>query len=182
MVDQNKPEIINEKITPLSKWSTLITKKISFNKNDRDQIYHSFSLPDYVSVLAYTAEKKICLVKQYRPALDEFTYELPGGLRENNDNPEKAIKNELYEETGMKTNGPLNLLGIFKIDTGRIKNDCYAYSVKIDSIVDTSWVPEKGIQSFLIDADDLLSWINNGKFNYALHISIFTLAKLNKII
>ena len=53
------------------------------------------------AVVPVTAEGKILLVKQYRNALDRFTYELPAGKRDAADEPmEVCAARELEEETG----------------------------------------------------------------------------------
>lgn len=44
--------------------------------------YHSLRQTDYVSVLAVTDDGRVPLVRQYRPALEKFTLELSGGLRD----------------------------------------------------------------------------------------------------
>jgi len=43
---------------------------------------------------------KTVLVKQYRPPLENYTIELPAGLIDENESPEKAAIRELKEETG----------------------------------------------------------------------------------
>lgn len=56
------------------------------------------------AVLPVTEEGKIILVKQWRNALDRFTYELPAGGREGADEPMiECAARELEEETGYKS-------------------------------------------------------------------------------
>lgn len=53
------------------------------------------------AVLPVTEEGKIIMVKQYRPALDRFTLEIPAGGLNGPDEPTKdAAARELEEETG----------------------------------------------------------------------------------
>lgn len=53
-------------------------------------------------ILALTKDKKVILVKQYRPGPDEILNELPGGYVDKNETPEQAAERELLEETGYK--------------------------------------------------------------------------------
>lgn len=54
-------------------------------------------------VVPVLADGKILLVKQWRNALDRFTYEIPAGGLENTDEPMKSCAiRELEEETGYK--------------------------------------------------------------------------------
>ncbi|WP_250674325.1 NUDIX hydrolase [Paraclostridium ghonii] len=62
---------------------------------------------DAVVIAAFHEEsKKLVIVKQFRVPLNDYVYELPAGLVENNEKEEVAVKRELKEETG------LNLLKI----------------------------------------------------------------------
>jgi len=62
------------------------------------------------AALPVTAEGKILLVKQWRNALDRFTYEIPAGGKEGFDEPMiECAARELEEETGYKA-GTLDFL------------------------------------------------------------------------
>lgn len=66
--------------------------------------------PDAVAIVALRDEARddrnveplVALVRQERPAIDKSTWELPAGLirSDERDDPEKAARRELYEETG----------------------------------------------------------------------------------
>lgn len=56
------------------------------------------------AAIPVTDDGKIILVKQWRNSLDRFTYEIPAGGLEGEDEPMiKAAKRELEEETGYKS-------------------------------------------------------------------------------
>jgi ADP-ribose pyrophosphatase len=55
-----------------------------------------------VAVLAIDNDGKICLVSQYRHAIDAEILEIPAGLIENGEEPETAAVRELQEEIGCK--------------------------------------------------------------------------------
>ena len=83
----------------LSPWVTLVERTIALPGGE-PQVYHSFGQADYVSVFAITADKKVSLVSQYRPACREITLELPGGLRDPGDDAATSVEKELMEEVG----------------------------------------------------------------------------------
>ncbi len=65
------------------------------------------------AVVPVTAPGKILLVKQYRPALERYTWELPAGSR--NDASEdfmETAKRELLEETGYMSNDVVHLMSL----------------------------------------------------------------------
>lgn len=57
---------------------------------------------DAVVILAYHKdEKKLVAIKQFRIPLNNYVYELPAGLIDNNDDIISTVKRELKEETGL---------------------------------------------------------------------------------
>ncbi|MBV8189928.1 MAG: NUDIX hydrolase [Alphaproteobacteria bacterium] len=56
--------------------------------------------PDWVDVVALTADFDIVLVDQYRHPVHEMRTELPAGAVDRNEPPLQAIQRELREETG----------------------------------------------------------------------------------
>ena len=106
-----KSKLINTKKTKISKWVTLVEKKVLTNIGN-EEYFHSIDQYDYVSILALTQDNKVPLVKQFRPAINKISLELPGGLLDRKDEPpECAARRELYEETGFESQRDLIYLG-----------------------------------------------------------------------
>jgi ADP-ribose pyrophosphatase len=59
-----------------------------------------FEYPDWVDVIALTAERNVVLVDQYRHAVGQIRTEFPAGVVDPAETPLAAIKRELLEETG----------------------------------------------------------------------------------
>ncbi len=57
-----------------------------------------------VAVVAVREDQKIVMVRQYRPALDRFTLEIPAGGIEPQEDWKDAAARELEEETGYRCN------------------------------------------------------------------------------
>lgn len=105
----------------IKKWKKLNEKEV-FNSGHRKIIRKTFKLPDSrnedfdinnvgktVAVLALTKDKKVILVKEFRPGPEKILLELPGGTCDNNEKPQTAMARELLEETGYK--GKVKLIG-----------------------------------------------------------------------
>lgn len=58
---------------------------------------------DGVMIIPITKENEIVILKQYRPAIDDYLYELPAGIVDPGETIEEAARRELFEETGMTT-------------------------------------------------------------------------------
>ena len=62
--------------------------------------YYVIERPDAAIVFPLTGEGEVVLVRQYRPAIRRLELGLPAGLVEKGEEPEKAARRELSEETG----------------------------------------------------------------------------------
>ena len=73
--------------------------------------------PGAVAIIAYTADDKIIMVRQFRKALEKEIIEIPAGKLETGEQPEETAKRELEEETGYKTD-QLTKIGSFYTSPG----------------------------------------------------------------
>ena len=63
--------------------------------------YYVYEFPTWVTALALTTDGKVIMERQYRHALGQTNYEIPGGCVDDTDpSLEFAIRRELMEETG----------------------------------------------------------------------------------
>lgn len=56
--------------------------------------------PDWVNVFGLTKEGQVVMVEQYRHGIGQNCIELPGGVAEEGESPEEAVRRETEEETG----------------------------------------------------------------------------------
>src|SRR5260370_24302318 len=98
-------------------WFNVVAKTLE----DQQEPYYSLELPDYVSVIAITDKNHVLLVRQYRPAVDSYTLELPAGHVDAGETPAESAERELLEETGYQENH-LELLVRLLPHTGTLSN------------------------------------------------------------
>ncbi|MCY1521829.1 ADP-ribose pyrophosphatase [compost metagenome] len=82
------------------KWATLRVDTCQLQGGLVKDDYYVLEYPDWVNAVAFTKEGRIILVRQYRHAADIISLEIPGGVIDEGETPEAAIKRELLEETG----------------------------------------------------------------------------------
>ncbi|MFC1808940.1 NUDIX hydrolase [Candidatus Omnitrophota bacterium] len=58
--------------------------------------------PGAALVVPFLTTQKVVMVKQYRPAIDAYIYELPAGTLESGEQPHVCARREVEEETGYK--------------------------------------------------------------------------------
>ena len=165
--------------TKLSPWVTLVERTFTDPQGPLSGAYHCLAVHDYVSVLAVTADGKVPLVRQYRPAVDRVTLELPGGLVDNELSPSRCAEAELLEETGYRLTSPLRELGCLDPDTGRLENRFWAFFAA-DIVPVENWEPEAGVERVMWSREQLLSGIARGEFTTAMHVALVGLAMLKQ--
>ena len=61
-------------------WMEIIEREVEFAPGAKPELYHAVAQQDYTAIVARTPDGQIPIVRQYRPALERFTWELPAGL------------------------------------------------------------------------------------------------------
>ena len=88
--------------------------------------YYWLNSPDSVVILPLTDAREVVMVRQFRPALREWTLEVPAGGVEPNEDPEDAARRELWEETGFSCR-ELIPLPYLHLMASRLNSKQYAY-------------------------------------------------------
>ena len=116
-------------------------------------------------------------MRQYRPALEAFSWELPAGLRDPGESPAEACRRELLEETGL-TVREIYPLGENSPCTGRLANRIHSFFVEAGDPV-KGFKPEAGITVKLVSPAEVVRLITSGGFDSQLHLGALLLAELH---
>jgi len=81
-------------------WAVFRKDHLRLSNGNEVPAYYVLEYPDWVNVLAITVEKQLVLIKQYRHAINEISFELAAGVIDEGESPLKAAQRELLEETG----------------------------------------------------------------------------------
>lgn len=171
-----EPHIIKRSETRLSPWVSIIERSVVFPGIAVPAVYHALRQADYVNVLAVTSSGRVPLVRQYRPTLERFTIELPGGLREGDENPAEAAGRELWEETGLRPLGVLESLGSLAPDAGRLENRLWGFVARVEEGAEPNWRPEPGVEPLFVSKADLQALATSGQIENALHVALIGMA------
>jgi len=177
----NRSRIIATTSRPLSPWVTLRERLLLATPNSEPEAYHSLAQADYVTVFAVTSDGRVPLVRQFRPAIQGVTVELPGGMADAGEAPAATAARELFEETGYCLARPLVELGCLAPDTGRLENRLWGYFAG-DVTHDPNWKPESDVEPFLMGLDEFKAAVRAGCFDHALHVALVGLALLRGLI
>lgn len=169
------PRITGVRTTRLSPWASLVEKTVVFEDGAEPEVYHCLTQADYVSVLAIDEHGCVPIVRQFRPAVGGFTWELPAGTVDVGEAPEASARRELMEETGCR---PIEVisLGTFLPDTGRLQVESHAFFARVlregvpvpDPRLEVRWVPEPELRRMIRDAE----------FRHQIHLAVYATALL----
>jgi ADP-ribose pyrophosphatase len=138
--------------------------------------YYSLRLPDYAAVVAITEDQRVLAVRQYRPAVERHTIELPSGLVDPGESPGEAARRELLEETGYQAAG-MEVLGAMEPDTGRLGNRIWS-CVATNARQVEGRAPEEGIEVLSYSLPELARATADGEFSHALHVAVLLVAMM----
>ncbi len=93
-MSDERPKITRRHTTAISPWMTVIERDVVFAPGEEPQTYYAVDQADYVAIVARTPAGQIPIVRQFRPALEQFTWELPAGLVDEGEDPAESCRRE----------------------------------------------------------------------------------------
>jgi 8-oxo-dGTP pyrophosphatase MutT (NUDIX family) len=126
MAGQDRPwKVLESRYAVADRWLRLRSDLVSSPDGHSRPLHHVLEHPDWVDVIALTADLNIVVVDQYRHAVGRVSTEFPAGTVDGDEEPLVAIKRELLEETGY-TSAEWHLLGTAPVcpslQTNRIRS------------------------------------------------------------
>jgi ADP-ribose pyrophosphatase len=127
--------------------------------------------PDWVNVVAVTADARIILVRQFRFGINAFSLELPGGVIEKGEDPLAAGLRELSEETGYG-GGKARMLGSVNPNPAIQDNRCHF--VLVEGVVPTDplkWDDDEEIKVSTATVAEALALARTGGITHSLSVA-----------
>jgi len=175
-MSEDWPKITARRTKRVSQWMAIIEREVEFAPGAEPELYHAVGQRDYIAIVAVRPDGRIPIVRQYRPALESFTWELPAGLVEPGEDAAACCRRELMEETGFVARA-VHALGCCAPCTARLSNRVHSFFVEIASIAQCKRT-EPGIELKLVSLAQLAEQILAGEFVLQLHIGAVLLAGL----
>jgi len=152
---------------------TVVSKDVQLSPGATIETYYAIEQPSYLATVAVT-EGRILLVRQYRPAIERYSLELPGGLLDQDEDPATGIARELLEETGYTTEA-ITQIGKTATCSSRINNHMYSFFIVAGTRA-SGFVEEAGISVSSATPRELRELIRSGEFSEQTHLGAIALA------
>ena len=137
-------------------------------QRDRERDFVVIEGPDWVNVIALTAQHHLVLVRQFRFGIDDFSLEIPGGVMEPGEDPLGAAQRELREETGF-TGHPVGVLGGVHPNPAIMNNVCHLVLVEqAERTRELAWDHDEELEILTAPVDEVLGWARAGRIRHAL--------------
>jgi len=128
---------------------------------------------DWVNVIPITADEQVVMIRQYRHGSGEITLEIPGGLVEPGDTPEKAASRELLEETGYQAE-EWKKIGVVNPNPAIFSNRCHTFLARNLMKVGSPTLDQtEDIDVVLLPLSEVPRLIRDGVIDHALVIAAF---------
>jgi 8-oxo-dGTP pyrophosphatase MutT (NUDIX family) len=93
-----------------NRWVKLARDEVLLPNGVTIDDFYVFARKDVSLIVAVDSDRKVLIKKEYRYPVDEFLYEIPGGVIEEGDSPLETAKRELLEETGYVSDDWVHLM------------------------------------------------------------------------
>jgi ADP-ribose pyrophosphatase len=129
--------------------------------------FYTIDTNDWVNIIPMTANDEVVMIKQYRHGSKEITFEIPGGLVDEDDHREAALR-ELLEETGCVGEN-IELLGSVNPNPAIFNNLCHTYLVEnVKKVAEINLDPDEDIEVTHVPIQTIPFLIEKGTISHAL--------------
>lgn len=128
----------------------------------REVVYDYIDHRPGACVLPVVEEGRILLVKQYRNAIDDISYEVPAGLIDDGETPEQAAARELREETGYEADS-MEYVTRTVLAIGTSNEQTYVYIGRGLTAGQSSLDEDEFVECEIVDIYDAICMVKNGQ-------------------
>jgi ADP-ribose pyrophosphatase len=115
-----------------------------------------------VTVLPIVDDDRICLIRNWRVAVEETLIEIPAGTLEPGEDPAECARRELVEETGYRA-GRIEFVQEFFLSPGILDEKMHFFLAKDLTPGETALEPGERIENWIVTWKEALELVKSGK-------------------
>jgi 8-oxo-dGTP pyrophosphatase MutT (NUDIX family) len=152
-------------------WLTIRKDKCELPNGKIVPAFYVNEYPDWVNALCITEDGKVVMVKQYRHGIDSIETELPGGVTEEGESPEEAVKRETLEETGYAFS-QVKYLGKICANPSTTNNFTHMFlATGGKKVAEQKLDDTEEVEVVLMSVDELKQLVKQNKMAQSLHVN-----------
>ena len=129
--------------------------------------------PDWVNVIPVTLDGQVVLIEQYRHGIEQIALEIPGGMIDPEETPEKCARRELEEETGYVA-GQLIFLGRSNPNPAIQTNWIYHFvGLECEPKGETAFDEHESISNRVVSFNEIERLISDEEITHSLVVAGF---------
>ncbi len=151
----------------------LIVKKVRL-PNGYLATLETIKHPGAALIVPFLSKDRVILLRQFRPVINSYIYELPAGTRDKNESPVSCARREVIEETGYSAKKLVYLGKIFPVPG--YSTECI-YIYKAEGLAEKTRAAEKDevIESAVFTRAQIKKLFASGKIVDAKTIAAFAM-------
>lgn len=171
MEQRNKWAILESEYLIQRPWLTARRDKVQLPDGRIIPEYYVLEYPDWVNVIAITADGQFVMERQYRHAAGSTNFELPCGVMEKGEEPLEAAKRELKEETGYG-GGKWQELMVLSANPTAMTNMTHCFlAVGVEKMSKPHLDPTEDLSVHLLSREEVCNLIQNNEIIQSLMVA-----------
>lgn len=128
---------------------------------------------DWVNIIPLTTNNEVVLIEQFRHGIEQMTLEIPGGMVDDDEDPQYAATRELIEETGYKPREVV-FLGKTHPNPATHDNTVYHYlALGCEKVQEVAFDSTESIVTSLVPLAEIPELLTNEKITHSLVAAAF---------
>lgn len=174
-MEKNKYTILDSKVVFKTPLYSIRQNFTQCPVNPEPANFYILETFDWCNIIPITKEREVVMVRQYRHGVNHEILEIPGGVLNRGEKPEKAASRELEEETGYIAND-IKELGWTYPNPAIQNNRCFFYySDNISNTGKQKFDPYEDIKVELVPISEIKNLLKKGVLSHSLVAQAFGL-------
>ena len=155
------------------------------SRNDEDTLVAKtgdHSKANAVMMIPMFENDDLVLIKQFRPAINDYIYEFPAGLVDENESIEDAMKRELFEETGLNIVDYTRIVKPSYTSAGMSDESLSIYLCDVEGEISTEYKEEnEDIEVIIVKMADAKKFIEENNVAIKASLAMSFLYAMDKL-